>query len=376
MSGLSGHMKHIYEDLSLTRQDLYDIINGLTQGTISCKEKIDGFNIHIMMTPEGPRFARNKKDLQNAGMELIDIIKKWHDNKRVQEVYTQAFVEATDAFYNMTEKDIKALQPIIKDSNIVTLNCECLLKGNLQETNIIPYSNNLVLYIHNIWEWDLDTGKIYEWDTDDLDYLSKYVVDPIKFFDSGNIDYVRKMFLTRIDELFDNSLITAINSIEDLYKSRFIEYCYSRWPKLFDNYDGLKVLYNRYFKKDKSVNLKTLKNIYGEDFMSNMENIYYKDIYNYCITPLKNIIIDFGNYMMRCVKSGYINKNSKYECINYINAILNIHLTLHKNEAYENQLNYFNRQINPLEGIVFNHGNTTYKLTGTFSIINKYIWNN
>ena len=77
MSGLSGHIMNLWEDLSLTKEDLKEIIQKSFENRFCFKEKIDGFNIHFFIKDNQSRFARNKQDLLNGGMDIDEIYKRW-----------------------------------------------------------------------------------------------------------------------------------------------------------------------------------------------------------------------------------------------------------------------------------------------------------
>ena len=62
MSGIHGHINHLYEDRDLSFRELKKIILDLGSGKIDAHEKIDGINLYITIDPhsENIRVARNR----------------------------------------------------------------------------------------------------------------------------------------------------------------------------------------------------------------------------------------------------------------------------------------------------------------------------
>ena len=68
MGGAAGHMSHPYEDLSLTLDDLLEMVECLSSKEVECYEKVDGLNINFKVTETNVLFARNKTDVAAGGM--------------------------------------------------------------------------------------------------------------------------------------------------------------------------------------------------------------------------------------------------------------------------------------------------------------------
>ena len=356
MGGLSGHMMHPYDNLRLSKEELKDMIRYSLSGQIKFSEKIDGYNIHVTYLDNQVKFARNKKDLQNGGMTVADMILKWKDKPHTLKVYLEA---------------AKILVPYIESikdkinwyhmNQIVTLNCECLIPG---ETNIISYPDYRV-YVHNIWIWDTSEffHSIYDEKCEELGATAGiYFKQNLQYkFDHHGTS---AMYCYAIDELFGNA-----NTIEELYQYKYIQWLKENASWVFEDLFMAKVLFDRFFKRDKSVNLKTIKEAYLGHPIDELCKEGYKTILRYCQNQLKRIICLAGNDILGGV-TGYINEDNKYEVCH------KIHQDLKKctSDYLYNEWYYdYNGVINPLEGVVFNYKGMIYKWTGYFFIINKML---
>ena len=356
MGGLSGHMMHPYDNLSLTKDDLKMMIDESLYGIIPMSEKIDGFNIHVTYLDGQVKFARNKTDLRNGCMTIEDMIRKWHEKPNVLNVYLEGAKLLIPFIENIKDKFTWC-----DEGFVLTLNCECVAK----ETNILPYPDNRV-YIHNAWEWYADGNHEiidtnYALSNIDLPqniYLNQKVI----IQDSHNIDAVIRGYCKDLDSMFGEC-----KTIEEYYQYKFIEWCYDNCQWVLEQPHGVKVLFNRFFKNDKSTNLKQIKELYPECavLIESLCDTEYKYCLEHCTGKFKDFIINVGNTILGNT-TGYINEDNKYDICQYLYNQLKL--------VGINLWNY-DHKINALEGVVFNYKGENYKWTGSFTVINKILGN-
>lgn len=379
MSGLSGHMMNLWEDLSLTKEDLKEIIQRSFENRFCFKEKIDGFNIHFFIKDNQIRFARNKKDLLNGGMDLDGICKRWFKKKDIYDVYAGAYRILLNSLLN-SQRGLPTYTPRFKNS-IITYNCDCFRAGI---TNVIPYGCSGVA-IHNIWEWDLDSNEVVITDFNDVNKeCFELLGDPYVYIE---LKAPYKTLYKYYNDLID-SIFGQCNTIEELYQREFLVYLINDFKDTFKHPEYIKHIFNRIFKGDNSLNLRTLKKIYkdsgelpGENIISSIMNLKQDIIYT-CYGELRETLIEIGDVLLSgavCNINQYYKYKAQYMVHNEIFNIIN-KCSIKDNDDYKNKLSkYFHEwgslggTINPLEGVVFNYNNQTYKWTGSFSIINKII---
>ena len=75
MGGNGKHMPHIWEAYDATFQEVFDLLESLTAGTIATTEKFDGANIHFRVANDGAvRFSRNLTDIKSGGFTFRDAL--------------------------------------------------------------------------------------------------------------------------------------------------------------------------------------------------------------------------------------------------------------------------------------------------------------
>jgi len=379
MSGLSGHMLNLWEDLSLTKADLKEIIQRSFENRFCFKEKIDGFNIHFFIKDGELRFARNKKDLLNGGMDLDGICNRWFNKKDIFDVYKDAYMILSDTLFTF-QRGLPAYTPKFKNS-IVTYNCECFKAGI---TNVVPYEFGGVA-IHNIWEWDLDSNEVIITDFNDVNKgYFQFLCDPYVYIElKDSYKSLYKYYNDTIDSIFGQC-----KTIEELYQREFLIYLKKDFAHAFKHPEYIKYIFNRIFKDDNSFNLRDLKKIYKDPEEFCTENIIKtlidlkQDVKYTCYGELRKTLIEIGDVLLRDADC-YINQIYKYKAQDILRKEINDAIDRLIKCGNQHTINIASKiyheyvtggsTINPLEGVVFNYNNQTYKWTGSFSIINKII---
>lgn len=146
MSGLIGHLNHLYDDRSLTLRDIKTIFAGLAENSIAAEEKLDGINCFWSADGLGRvRFARNKTHLKTGGLTLEQIQRGDYASGLIKETYIRV---------------IESLQAVVDKLSLIerkTFFNRCFYNAEIigeHSKRIIPYEKN-VISIHR-------TGHIAE----------------------------------------------------------------------------------------------------------------------------------------------------------------------------------------------------------------------
>lgn len=371
MGGLTGHMIHPYECKDMTIGSVKDMVKGIFNGEVAMTEKVDGLNIQVTVNRKGEVvFIRNKADLNspNGGMTIDDMITKWYDCPEVCNTYVEAAKILTDVlkgrrFSFNPRCDLK-----------LTLNCECVRKG---VTNVMYYDRPMVV-LHNIWVY---TRGEYGWEkvcetTKGLDKLvGEGVEGPVNLLickcPYGDL-------LERIDEVLgnDNDM-----TLDHWMWTRYINLLNANpmYSWILSDSRGCCGLYLRWFYDDKSVNLRSLKEMYRDHIpaLSCLESSKGRPIVTEVKKDLDDLFIEIGQRVMGNV-SGYINCGNDAEVVDYLmedleEAVDNIMESGNEENTYkvDQQLRRMRGGLLPLEGVVFNWNGQLMKLTGNFAPLNQ-----
>lgn len=386
--GMAGHMAHPIDFADFTAHDLKELITDLFEGRIEdITEKIDGTNLQATMNENGDVvFIRNNTDLNsvNGGMSIEDMANKWADKPSVANTFITAGQTIIKVFKN--------INPIFfnpEPNKKIVVNCECVIAG---VTNIIPYASAQVDFhdIH-IYVKDGDKWVIDEVTKKGLEIVEKACanIDNAKLTPKIIIEFTKesnnliKKYHKMIDDLFD----AADNVSIDVWKFvKFCEYISKNYAWILDNQQGSKLLYNRWFKGDKSTNIRIIKQLYSDhlDELNTLEKKVYKDIVSDVIDPLDNIFIKLGNDIIKLCK-GLINGSSNDKIIKHLqNEMQSVIKDVETNGTSETQAKLIRQlqrmenaggegSINSAEGIVFKYKGRLMKLTGSFAALNQIL---
>lgn len=383
--GMAGHMAHPIDFADFTAHDLKELITDLFEGRIEdITEKIDGNNVQATMREDGTvLFIRNNTDLNNGGMTIEDMATKWADKPSVSHTYITAGQIITKVFNKI---DPKFFNP--EPNKKLAVNCECVIAG---VTNIIPYADaqvdfhDIYIYVKQEDKWELEKVTKTGLDVinkacdglDDAKITPKVIIGFTK--ESNNLI---KKYHKMIDDLFDADNV----SIDGWKFVKFCEYISKNYVWILDNQQGSKLLYNRWFKGDKSTNIRVIKQLYNDhlDELNMLEKKVYKDIVSDVIDPLDNIFIKLGNDIIKLCK-GLINGSSNDKIIKHLQSEMqSVIKDVETNGTSETQAKLIRQlqrmenaggegSINSVEGIVFKYKGRLMKLTGSFAPLNQIL---
>ena len=398
MGGLSKHMMHPYDDVMMPINNLCDIIEKSIMGELVFTEKLDGYNIHASFVDGKARFFRNSKDIQTNGMTIEELKYKYNGSPKQLGVFTDA-AEKISLFFKDLDEDL------IHDNCIVTFNCECIFGDLSTPTNIMPYtSQDNKVYLHNIWEWNKDTGEVVKIHNIDKTSLNTYFYNKISYALRKNQNIIsltptipyrcispERHYDEYYVELFTSMLLEIVGdsvSLYDFYKNEFAkfirQYKHPHGEMLYDNIDGFNGLFDdlfeRLFFNNTSIGKKDLAQTYNlakEEINGLLNDNNIKTFIRQTKSKIEDVFRAIGDYILENC-TFYINYNCRYLVgdliMNRVNNILANKNPDDKAFEYYNRLSGNNMRINALEGVTFEYNNNLYKWTGSFSLINKLIW--
>ena len=110
MGGVAGGMAHLYNDPSLTFNDIKKILSAASQGEIQGTEKTDGYNIFLGYRDGRARAARNNGDMRRGGMTMRDLAaREFKGGEKVRQAYLQSFDAYQAALDSLSDKEKAAI---------------------------------------------------------------------------------------------------------------------------------------------------------------------------------------------------------------------------------------------------------------------------
>lgn len=345
MGGLSGHMKHPWEDVTLTPADLKKMVrNGLYT------EKIDGFGVQFRFNETTKKFhlIRNKAHIDRGGLDGTAIMSEY------------AGRDAGIAFwiaYNLINQPylLYTVEELLKKTG----------GGELRVIGDIVYKD-----ITNIIKYDAPFFAVHAITFDDgtatgVDTPLKVESFPWpKEFVVGHQVRVCGVDMNVVEGMIDRISATKLDynkTFGEIYREEFDRH----WDSnilLYDEPPIVKeLMFRRMIGEDTyhGENKVTLKDI--KDLSKNPEVIGALDkklgsLFIECTTPVREIVTRIGSYLKEHTHSmlgkGYGMMEEMVSVPNYSVPTLD----------------------NIFEGLVFEYEGKTFKWTGSFGMYNKLYW--
>ena len=390
--GASGHMKHPYDYTDFTLRDLKGLIRNLFSGKIEdITEKIDGTNIQATMNKQGQVvFIRNQGDLNSelGGMTIDDMANKWKYKPGTAKTFLTAGALITKVFEKIGPNFFNP-----SDHKKLVCNCECVIEG---KTNILYYASSQVDF-HDIWVYEKgEDGKWKNTDVtkDGLDKIQKACED----IDGAQItpkvivqvkddsEKILVEYIKKIDKIFKDAGCNEKSTVEDWKFARFLKYCKegAEWTDfVLKSDEGAKILYNRWFNGDKSLDIKKLIKNYYADEERNVRAVDAKEYKKWVadvMEPLDNFFIELGNDIIELC-DGILNADNKAEIVKQLKDDLQDAVDTVRTEGDDDANQKMTHQLerlegmglNSSEGIVFRYKGKLMKCTGSFTALNAAI---
>lgn len=395
--GVAGHMSHVYENISLTGNQLKELFKNLIKGNkVNITEKVDGQNIFFTWDEisNSVRYARRITDIKSGGITFEDLKNRFaKHNVNVR----AAFIEGGDIIH----KTIINLTPSLRERIFGKhgnhwINAEIM---HTQNPNLIQYTGNYIV-LHSMQKFDennnntllLNQFKIL---TKYLDKQTKNQSDSVwsvlgprilKIEKYTEINGPYNIFCITIDNIFKSKKLNSNNTIGDFIEQSVIEELIDLHLPLPGAQDIAATIVDKL-----RININEFKKLYGSAFKSIITTYATQTnipkIRNRITLPIQEAVSDLSIEVLKTLTSYFVKDHSKE--INRIrqelrNAIISIENAKDTHSA--ERMNILKDQMKKLknvenfcstiEGIVFEEppgSGQLYKLTGSFAPVNQIL---
>lgn len=391
--GAAGHMKHPFDDKSLTFGDFKNLIEAGLSGELNFEEepteKTDGQNLFVTVKDGQAMFARNKGQMKNP-LDLNGIISMFtgHASKLVEETYIFAATDLSDALSSLSSKDLEAF-----DNGLNFMNMELIYSKN---PNVIYYDRDIIQF-HGIKITDGE-GNIIGEETKYAKSITKALSDlkknvgktftiiPPQIIKLGkDLDFEKnkEKFVKKVEALRARYNLTDADEVSRYHEMWWREQIDINFPDLSQDFKEGLLLRWAYADK-KTLNLRSLDKELGKDKAAIIKKFDKEDVakkYKENIRPFEDLFLELGSVILKNA-SNFVAANPDTEAQRLHDQIRTEADKLRKGgdikaiEKVEAELARLDRiggveSIIPTEGLVFVYKGKTFKLTGTFAAINQ-----
>tara|TARA_Y100000296_G_scaffold84005_1_gene116231 strand:- start:2038 stop:4479 length:2442 start_codon:yes stop_codon:yes gene_type:complete len=392
VGGVAGHMAHLYDDLSLTYNQVKKILSAASRGELEGTEKTDGYNIFLGYVDGRARAARNKGDIKKGGMDFAALsAREYKGGPEVRNIYLNSFGAYEKALASLSEQDLAV---IFGPNGEIFYNAEIQGPG---ASNVVNYDAN-VISIHHVGhkKYDPQIGKIEDYAASEESAFLDKLIDQFEEVLQDEKFAVRRTAALQLNKLdSDHDLNIALNkmqkagfsggmTIEEFLESNLLKYINEKLGYLSDDIKQLVI--DRVLKKENALTVSQItKGMPAPEKEKISAFIKYSPaLLKKYIFPIEEAIHDFSVEILRSLESAYIldNKAETERLKKEVEkAIKNIREYSGEGSEYAHELLYqqlkklkHHDNINtPVEGFVFQIGDQVYKFTGNFAPINQLL---
>tara|TARA_R110000782_G_scaffold1387_3_gene5345 strand:- start:14405 stop:15694 length:1290 start_codon:yes stop_codon:yes gene_type:complete len=391
--GAAGHMKHPFDDQSLTFGDFKNIIHAGLQGELNFEEeateKTDGQNVFATVHDGEVKFARNKGDMKNP-MSLSQFKDKFdgHPSKLVQDTFTFAAEDLAGSLNKLSSKDLE-----IFDNGKNFMNMELIYSKN---PNVIYYDRDVIQF-HGIKVTDGE-GNITGEETKYANSIAKALKDlklnigktftvippqVIKLGKDLDFDTNKGKFIKKVENLKNRYNLTDADEVSRYHEMWWRELIDANFPDLTQDYKEGLLLRWAYGDK-KTLNLRSLDKTLGKEKASIIKKFDKEDVkkkYKENIRPFEDLFLELGSVILKNA-SNFVAANPDKE-MQRLHAQIRTEAEKIKKGGGADQVNKVIAELDrldriggiesiiPTEGVVFVYKGKVFKLTGTFAAINQ-----
>lgn len=401
--GAQGHMAHIVEDPDLTFGDLKKIFTGIFSGDIIIDEKSDGQNLTITYKDGQVLAARNKATLKEP-LNIEEVARKFEGRGEIKAAFVNSMKDISNAIKKIPDED----KLKIFGNGKKYLSFEIIYPPT---KNIIDYGNRCLIQLHGISVYDDKWNKISE-DKEAAELLFNMLkqndalkqetfeitnANKLKIKNAGTAKKSLEIILAQLDKLVDGLGWGA--TINDYAKERFEKYIINQAIKadfpINKKTDFVSELADRLSNVSKRRPTKNELSVFAKREGIDIKSEQYKNFIDQLdstideansviIRPLEDIVIQAGILLIKNL-SGFISadpsKSAKQIAKDLDNAIKEfdqVQDTIDPKKAarfkkYLEKLDRYNREILPIEGIVFKYKGKIFKMNSTFNQLNQLI---
>ena len=348
MSTPGGSIKHLHDDLDLSFHDLKTIFLEICTGKKPVTEKIDGFKAFFTFLPDSQelRIATTKKDVEKGGLVVKELKNTFSDNEN----FAQALTEASQIIENRLKLvSITEQRRLFGYRGDIFYNCEIL---HPTCNNVFAYDNTKVV-VHRSSPHKQNI-QLFEQILSDSD---EFCVNP-----SRNLDIFEgfSSFKGEINEFMKAYDLKSTSTIGDFVTIKLTEALDHLSLPEFNR----RLLVKRIMGK-KGTRINYIRQHLTLEQLGKVDQIIAdkKSFLSEAMGPIRSIIINNSINILNNIESRFI-PNIEIQSQSIKDSIK-------ENPLFEN-VDFENFSIKN-EGIVFEHSDKVYKLTGHFSEINKVL---
>lgn len=424
MSGLTGHINHLYEDPDLTLEDIVKIYRKIANNSkeISVYEKLDGYNIYLSYSTKEnkAKLLRNNGQIKTGGVTLQELKNEFTTNRiqagkrpvpaNVVSVYTSLvgfFEKIVSQVFTSPEQKKLVFGEDASGNPEFFFNAELI---DPYAPNVIKYDRKMIVF-HRLGNVKIDSekGSIIATDTDEINLrfneLSKIFGDSNK--ENGiqiTDDKESKMDLVNMPKLEEElgklrsefrKFGLDMNDTVGQYFIKSIEKYLAGKKLNLDNHQTefvvksvLSVGFGPKHVKKPRINeffaTNTMQDSGKIKELTNEEPA--REIFKQLRLPIDKIIFNCSSILLDMYESRYITnrKQTADDIIKLVNsAIENINrkgtseeknkLNKQLDKLKHNTISFQELINNPVEGVVFRYKDRTYKITSSFGPVNQII---
>jgi hypothetical protein len=392
MGGVAGGMAHLYNDPSLSFNDIKKILSAASRGEIEGTEKTDGYNIYLGYVNGKPRAARNKGDMAKGGMDFGTLAaREFMGGPKVRKVYLDAFRAYSKALATLSDKE---LANIFGETGEIFYNTE--IQGP-SASNVVNYDAN-VLSIHPTGHkrYNKETNQLELVDTSTNSGALDKVIDRFEQELQGEDFKVRRTAALKLNKLdSDYDLNIALNKMEkagftgdmtigDFLEANILEYLNQKLAYLSD--DVKQAVVDRILRKEGAQGIPQITKGMPKTEKQKISAFvkYGPALLKKYTYPLEDAIHDFSVELLRGLQSAYILDNEaqvdklKDEVADAIKTLRD-YSGPGAEQAHEilfqqlKKLKHHDNVNTAVEGFVFQIGDQVYKFTGNFAPVNQLL---
>ena len=392
MGGVAGGMAHLYNDPTLTFNDIKKILSAASKGEIQGTEKTDGYNIYLGYVNGKARAARNKGDMAKGGMDFALLAaREFKGGPEVRKVYLDAFRAYSKALGTLSDKELAS---IFGENGEIFYNTE--IQGP-SASNVVNYDAN-VLSIHPTGhkKYNKETNQLELVDTSTNSAALDKVIDRFEEELQDEDFKVRRTAALKLNKLdSDYDLNIALNkmekagfsgnmTIEEYLEANILEYLNQKLAYLADNIKQSVV--DRILRKEGALGIPQITKGMppGEKKKISAFIKYGPALVKKYTYPLEDAIHDFSVELLRGLQSAYILDNEA-QVDNLKREVADAIKTLRDysgpgaEQAHEilfqqlKKLKHHDNVNTAVEGFVFQIGDQVYKFTGNFAPVNQLL---
>jgi hypothetical protein len=391
--GAAGHMKHPFDDQSLTFGDFKKIVHAGLQGELNFEEeateKTDGQNVFATVQDGEVKFARNKGDMKNP-MSLSQFKDKFdgHPSKLVQDTFQFAAEDLAASLNKLSSKDLE-----IFDNGKNFMNMELIYSKN---PNVIYYDRDVIQF-HGIKVTDGE-GNIIGEETKYANSIAKalkdlklnigktFTVIPPQVIKLGkDIDFEtnKNKFIKKVEDLKNRYNLTDADEVSRYHEMWWRELIDQNFPDLTqDHKEGL--LLRWAYGDKKTLNLRSLDKTLGKEkasIIKKFDKDDFKKKQKENIRPFEDLFLELGSVILKNA-SNFVAANPDKE-MQRLHTQIRTEADKIKKGGGADQVNKVIAELErldriggiesiiPTEGVVFVYKGKVFKLTGTFAAINQ-----